>query len=208
MSSFFCERTAEYTVVPHLTDHLRLTFRIVVPIFFWATREGSKESLARHEPSHVRILAVFARRPKTCERPNLLKGKLNAELFRFARVAYRLGVFSVAAIPIARSVFELGPGAPVLYLSLSSSDDHDVEFLVDRSPLTILQRNADMSDVTTLSLSDISEAVEHRTRPLAWSDAVRVMSNLRRELVKNGSRWMPFSSGYKPVYFVLLEKST
>jgi len=41
MTSFFSERTAEYSILPPLVEHLAGRFGRAVPIFLWSDREGN-----------------------------------------------------------------------------------------------------------------------------------------------------------------------
>ena len=40
-SSFISEHTAEYVLIPQLTDILKQKFEVVIPIYPWMTREGN-----------------------------------------------------------------------------------------------------------------------------------------------------------------------
>src|SRR5689334_17537250 len=99
VSSFFCERTAEYALVPILQRSLEAHFGFAVPIFYWKTREGNRTSAEIHKECSVQILAMFARRPKVTQKRNWVTGKINAELFQFADAASSVGIPTIAGFP-------------------------------------------------------------------------------------------------------------
>jgi hypothetical protein len=107
MTSFFSERTAEYSILPVVMSYLKTRFGAAVPMYYWASREGNTVAREVHDGRHVRTLALFARRPKSVTK-RTISGKLNAELFEFADRAELHGVRTVGGFPVVRDLFELG----------------------------------------------------------------------------------------------------
>lgn len=130
MTSFFSERTAEYSILPVVMSYLKNRFGAAVPMYYWASREGNTVARDVHDGRHVRILALFARRPKSVTEWTM-SGKLNAELFEFAERAELLGVRTVAGFPVVRDLFELGEDFRILWFPLTRSQVQDVFFKVD-----------------------------------------------------------------------------
>ena len=62
--SFMSEHTVEYALVPKMIGILAPQFPRVIPIYFWATREGSRISRLCDVSGKVRVIAVFPRRPQ------------------------------------------------------------------------------------------------------------------------------------------------
>lgn len=71
MSSFFGERTAEYAIVPVLQRALKSRFGSALPLFYWKTREGNRTSSEIHGKCFVKVVAMFARRPKIAAQENV-----------------------------------------------------------------------------------------------------------------------------------------
>jgi hypothetical protein len=107
MTSFFSERTAEYSILPTVVTYFRQRFGAAASMYFWANREGNFAAQKIHAGRRMRVLVLFARRPKDWK-GMVLFGKINAELFEFAENANQLGLPCFAGFPAVRSVLELG----------------------------------------------------------------------------------------------------
>ncbi len=57
--SYICEHTAEFLLIPKLMEFVKTRYTNVVPIYFWATREGNTLSRNLHSSLNVKILAFF-----------------------------------------------------------------------------------------------------------------------------------------------------
>lgn len=122
MSSFFCERTAEYALVPRLQRSLEAHFGSAIPIFYWKTREGNRVSSEVHRAQFVQVLAMFARRPKLTGRKDWLSGKINFEIFQFADAARSVGVPTIAGFPAVASLHGLYSDPPIYWLPIEKSN--------------------------------------------------------------------------------------
>ena len=129
MSSYFSERTVEYSIVPPLVDYLTGRFGNAVPMFFWRSREGNSCSAKRHADAIVRVLAVFARRPKESRREGELFGKLNGVLHEFAESAVPVGIPCFVGFPFAETLFDLGR-SPTFWFPIPPDRDGDFRFSV------------------------------------------------------------------------------
>jgi hypothetical protein len=76
VQSFVNERTAEYVLLPRVRDQLHAWFGLVVPLFYWKSREGGTASLKIHGHERVRAIAMFARCPKLAARASRHRGAL------------------------------------------------------------------------------------------------------------------------------------
>jgi hypothetical protein len=63
-TSFISEHSVEYILVANLTETLTTHFNRVIPIYFLSTREGSIISRECGPSQVVKVVSVFARRPK------------------------------------------------------------------------------------------------------------------------------------------------
>lgn len=204
MSSYFSERTAEYSILPPLVEYLKDRFGNAVPMFFWRTREGNNRSGERHAGAVVRVIAVFARRPKESGQEGVVFGKINAVLHDFAASAVPVGIPCFAGFPAAETLFDLGQ-SPTFWFAISPDRNRDLAFDVRKKGAQSEPVGADGVPVATVSFEDIGDAVERIARPMAWADAVRTIREIRVEAdyadFYSRMRW----GSYKPVYLVIPE---
>jgi hypothetical protein len=204
LSSFFCERTAEYALVPLLQRSLELSFGAAIPIFYWRSREGNQLSSSVHRGHEIRVLAMFSRRPKATHRRKLIGGNINSELFEFSQAARAHGIVSIAGFPAVESIYNLYSNPSIYWLPLDSTRDSDFEFTVDLLEPIPKPIGSDGIELQTLSLPFIIEQVRDCSRLLAWDDAMEFISELRSKCFRK----TPLSifagfGGYKPVYFLM-----
>ena len=64
-TSFISEHSSEYILVAKLAAMMERYFERVIPLYFLSTREGSLISCQFNPSQVVKIISVFARRPKT-----------------------------------------------------------------------------------------------------------------------------------------------
>ncbi|MDO9006455.1 MAG: hypothetical protein Q7V20_23680 [Aquabacterium sp.] len=203
MPSFFCERTAEYALVPALQSHLQSVFKFATPIFFWKTREGNRVSENQHLHGHVHLLAVFARRPKLQSDTGKVYGKINQDLVTYAEKSSLAGVPAIAGFPVVESLFDLHSQASMLWFSLHGLPRKDIEFSVALQARPHLTEDLDGALLQPLELTDIAANIT-RSRVFSWQDAMTQLSELRIDQADGyRSRVNWFGSSYKPVYFLV-----
>jgi hypothetical protein len=202
MPSIFTERTAEYAILPPLISYLRQRFGGAVPMYFWATREGSNAAQERHANQRFRVLVVFARRPKLLDGQNVF-GKINRELFEFADRAVVHGIPSVAAFPVVKDLFELGRNFETRWFPMAGQLHQDTRFKVHLSRPDIEPEPLDgCQQLPFWELHDLGNAVAAAS-VLIWPDAMRVIRDVR-----HAHRVIPgvgfFGGGsYMPVYVLV-----
>ena len=116
--AFICERTAEYFLVGRLLRMLSGVASKAVPFYFWAS-QGSPVSQDCECGDEIRLVAVFARRPKIrrASRDRIVM-KVNSQLIEAASVAARSGIPMFAAVPIVPSIYSfILPGLHVAGLN-------------------------------------------------------------------------------------------
>ena len=206
MTSFFCEHTAEYMLVPKMHALLVTRFPASVPIYFWKTREGNSVSSSLHSRRALRVLAMFARRPKIVNGEHLVAGKINKELYEFADASRRAGIPAIAAFPAASSLWSLYVDPPVFWISLQIKKPSDIEFILDTSNHSCQPYRRDGCAVPVLSDEEVLEMVNREAKVLEWDEAMKEIGELRLERYREGAftRFFGFG-GYKPVYFLLPE---
>lgn len=155
-----------------------------------------------HGDATVKVMALFARRPKL-DHPGVVHGRVNSELLRFADVARQHGIPTIAGFPICQSIPELFGRPRVLwfflhelvgdpYFSIGTGDTR--ESLLDDQGLVLAHHHE----------SEIHLLIEREAVTMTWSQAIKLMSVLRKATQSphfyNRFGW---SNGYKPVYFFI-----
>ena len=107
-TSFMSEHTAEYVLVNDLVHRLSPAFPDLLPMFFWATREGNRTAIESMRNLNFRLLTCFARRPKVAQFVNEhILMKVNPELKQYYQACRPLGIPVVAGLPMIRSLSSL-----------------------------------------------------------------------------------------------------
>ena len=204
MTSFFSERTAEYSILPSVVTYLRQRFGAAAPMYFWSTREGNTVADQVHAGRRMRVLVIFTRRPKVW-RGAVLLGKINAELFAFARRADQHGLPCFAGFPAVRSVLELGGDFRTHWFSLIGEEQDDLHFQVDPLQPHLAPTAMDGHALQTVELGDIGDAVES-ARVLLWSDVIKAIRNVRHPHRRtNYGAFLGGGSLYTPTYVLVPE---
>lgn len=189
--SFINERTAEYVLVPKLAGLLGASFESVVPVFYWKSREGSAASLRLHGNRGVRAIAMFARRPKTTTDDGSIYMKINEAVVQFAARAQAFGIPTVAAMPLARTVWDL-PSSQTVLVDLASIRAE-----------TVLCVDDGHGPVAPLLTAGCLRKVADTAIEAPWSSLTEAMSELC--LAGERHRWFP-GAGYKPVHFLVTSR--
>jgi hypothetical protein len=204
LSSFLSEHSVEYVLVPNLVGQLATVFR-AIPIFFWASREGNITAQRSFRDLPVRILSVFARRPKiSASRPKSIFMKINVQLLEYAAKGAVAGIPTLAGIPLTASLQNFGLDCSCCWFRLNGlvgdTGDQIVEIPLDER--TVAFRNASNSRLHgPLSDSQI-QAIASSCSASTWKDAVDKVRSLRAD-TKTTGRYLYFG-GYKPFHLILL----
>lgn len=187
-------------MLPVVVSYLRHRFGAAVPMYYWSSREGNTISREIHESRHVRMLALFARRPKLVSK-QAISGKLNAELFHFANKAELHGVPTFAGFPVVRDLFELCEDFRTLWFPLTRIQPDDVVFNIDltmQDPTPISHIGC---PIRILNLVDLGDAVTS-AKVLSWSAAIATIREVRvTPRTMGGMYWG--GSTYNPVYVLV-----
>lgn len=201
MSSYFSERTAEYSILPPVVAYLAVRFGRAAPMYFWSTREGNSIARELHQDARLRVLAIFARRPKV-GRGNDLYGKLNVDLFDFAHQARVHGVPTVAAFPAVKDIFGLGGRFHIHWLPLEGLVEEDIHFQVDVTAPERQPTRLGGPAMRTLTLDGVGDILE-AAPILAWNDAMNAIQSSRRSLRFDGMAFYGRGGGYTPAYVLV-----
>ena len=204
MASFCNERTVEIAIASQLRILFGAGGRRVIPIHFWASREGSKAASEIHAGIPFRLLALFVRRPKLSSLETSVDGKLNIELLQFARVAKRANIPTVAVFPCAPNLLDLVDDPALLFLGIPDEGE-DIYFSVRLEEGSYVVT----SEVMPLLIepSTIVQCVYQNQAPATLDTWARIIKQVRREVPEQKS-WFPWGrSTYKPLYLLLADES-
>jgi len=202
MPSFCSETTVEIAVASQLRTLFGADRRRVVPVHFWASREGSRAASKLHAGIAFRLVALFVRRPKLGSVPTVVAGKLNHELVQFAKVARSMNILTFAVFPCVGNLLDLAEDPKLLFLDVPETDG-DVHFAVrlDRDPCAVTPEVAPL----LREPGAIVRRLHQVQAPATLEDWSRTIKHVRREVPGPGS-WLPWGgSTYKPLYLFLAE---
>jgi len=194
-------------LVPALEHVLSSQDSAVVPLYFWRTREGSSVSLQCDQGTQIRILAMYARRPKVVDPADRhILVKFNRELLELAFHLNEHGIPTLAGVPRVSSIMDLRIGCPCSWFALvpDSTFSEDIEVFVDRR-LNQCEKALPAFVRGPLQDKEVADFIDSVARPMLWADAVEVLraKPLHEHRYSRSFPW--HMGGYKPVYFLLVE---
>lgn len=199
-TSFVCEHSVEYYLVPEFKALLEEEYESVIPLFPWLTREGGKLSREIHKLPFFNVVAMYSRRPKF-EKPgsDIVIVKINNELMRAAEQGKMLGIPIIAGIPFARDFFELSKHPKCYWIKLTDYSIADYHLEINKSMDYIPKCGFDND-------GELINYIKGIMRPKSFSEIltdVRKVMSARKE-DSHFKRFL-FASGYRPVYFLIPE---
>ncbi|MHB1342530.1 MAG: hypothetical protein ACYCX5_12345 [Coriobacteriia bacterium] len=197
------ERSAEYLLVSNLVATLSDEHARVVPVFFWKTREGghaASEGMRGHE---VRLLTLFARRPKVAgpQSPDVAM-TVNAELFDASDVASTFNSPVLCGIPRVNTLLDLTLGAPCswfwLQAGIGAAHAMQVFVPIDGSA----PRGVALPIEGPLNEQQIRRIARAETIPMSWERAVEAMGAIRQSSTVGS--WRFGGTGYRPFFALVI----
>lgn len=201
-TSFISEHTAEYALVPSLVGILSRHFSSIIPVYFWATREGSTIAGRSVGPQHVRVIAAYARRPKVINpEDSMVLMRINARLLHAGAAGLDVGIPVFAGVPLASGLLQFSIETPCSWFHINgrAPGDQDIEIRIS------LSGEAQGSDVGRpgvvgpLTADEVFGIVRSETRAMPWDVAVNSIRRVR----SSGDIGMHFFSSYRPFYLIL-----
>ena len=186
-TSYICEHSAEFSIVPYLKSLLEKEFKYVVPISPWLSREFARKSKEVHKNTEFQVLVVFPRRPKTNEENDIFV-TLNSEIYAFKDISVKYGIEAIAGCPLATDFWELATSTRYVWLDVGHPSDH--EYLIKITSPTA-KNDVFLSDEQILDL----------VRKSAFQ-TIGSLEEFVREARSVQSHFF-FGSRYKPVYFLV-----
>lgn len=200
--SFISEHSAEYVLVPKLIGILEKQFTKVIPIYFWTTREGSIISRACKPFYKVRIIRVFARRPKV-NFPNqeTIEVKFNESLFERVDVATSMGIPTFAGVPLISSILDLSLNNNCAWFKLNK---HNSDVIYELSLTAKIMTRSFISSAVEGPIAEnlLIDKIIESTVPMTWENALNTLKFLKS--LTRDSLW--FGGGnYRPFYVLFFD---
>jgi|ERR1700741_395036 len=206
-TSFMSEHTAEYVLVNDLGHRLSPAFPDLLPMFFWATREGNRTAIESMRNLNFRLLTCFARRPKVAQFVNEhILMKVNPELKQYYQACRPLGIPVVAGLPMIRSLSSLRLTSVCNWFSLADFDCVDQEefYVVVAKDGTATLFESDDKLAVPLTTMKIENLLRQSPK-LSWDEVVRSLRDVRRMVAYNTQRFI-FLGAYRPFLLAALEQ--
>lgn len=201
-TSFICEHTAEYLLTRSIVDLLLPHFEWVIPVYFWNSREGASMAMQSMANKSVRIVPVYARRPKIkAPGQDHVLMKINYHIFEAAAIADRFGFPMFAGLPLITDFAGLSPDAKCAWFRIhepSNIDFMDYELVVTIKDFgnTTSHQSENVLRITEESLS---EHIRRAAKTWSWEDAIKIIYLIKRKGM--GDRL--FGNGYQPFFIIL-----
>lgn len=202
-TSFICEHSAEFILVSFLTQLFSGQKRTLIPLYFWKTREGSSISKRCNPNTPIRLLAMYARRPKICN-PNQdhISVKINGMLFESAHYLKENGIPTIVGVPQVSSIMDFHVGCPCSWFQLCTDRnfESDIEFSIN---IKSNQCNIELPSCIQGPLKDeeLLDLFNKGTHLPSWQDAIQIIGEARFTGMYRNSFYR-YGAIYKPVYFI------
>lgn len=200
------EHTAEFILVPKLMEFIKTRYTNVVPVYFWATREGNKLSRDLHRNMNLKIIAFFPRRPKfDSKNPKLIYGKINSLIFEFANFASSLNIPTIAGLPIVGSLLDLSKNPSICWFHIVKSEPKDITFEINKQNKKITFHNNENGSIKVPVESDFDGIIEE-SKLYNWEGAVDNLRLLKPNNYSNRifSRFNLWGI-YRPIFLLAFE---
>lgn len=203
--SFISEHSVEYVLVPKLVTIMARQFSKVIPLYFLSYREGSTISRKCNPYKTVRILNMFARRPKIDDpEQQSIEIKLNKSLFEVAQISKPMGVPTFAGVPLISSMMNFSLDANCIWFKLSGFND-DVCYEVSLDGEILSQLNQASAVEGPLEENDLTQIVLRDSRPMMWDEAIDNLRAIRRGARPSNTFWFNIGGGYHPFNLLLFD---
>jgi len=204
--SYMSEHTAEFILIPKLLEFFKTRYANVVPIYFWATREGNNLSRELHRNMNVKIFAFFPRRPKLDKKnPELIYGKINNLIIEFANFASSLNIPTIAGLPVVGSLSDLSLNPSICWFQIIESEPSDITFEISKHNTKIIFHNNENGAIKILTESDFDDIIEE-SKLYNWEDAIDNLKLLKPNSYSNTifSRFNLWGI-YRPIFLLAFD---
>lgn len=200
-SSFISERSAELILVPRLIEELREFYPSITPVFYWVSREGSKMSHDSFQHRKVRILVLYARRPKIeFVGSGEIQIKINQLLFNRAAKYKQVGMPVIAGCPLADDLEKMQFGIECVWLNI------DPEGIEENILFNLAGERLNNTKTCSLQIGEIVNIID-ATPIITWQQAIQKISEVKRQTrygaADNVFHFGVYGDMYKPIYLII-----
>lgn len=200
VTSFISEHSAEYLIVPKLLQILAADFETVIPLFFWATREGgiwARESLRQNS---FKVLALYPRRPKIqCVGAAQVYLKLNQMLFERSSEFEKKGIPVIAGLPLVSDLMECKAGATCLWLLVHPGGTEEEMEISIHDPVI------HSSSASSIAGGDFKAVIAKYCRSIGGEELIGIFRQARFGF-NEYARFSMFNDLYKPTYILIADR--
>ena len=201
-TSFICERSAEYILVPQVIEALRNKFRYVVPIYPWISREGGNISKLVNGSYSFKVLGLYPRRPKLLPNDERIIVKFSEQIIYGAKASQELGIPIIAGCPLAKNFWELSECEDFLWADLAEFNTDDIDYCAMVNAKGVMAEAPEgyfFNDI-----GRVSEIIDRSDKHFDISTFIDAIKEIKMSS-RGSENYIPmyFMGGYKPVYFLL-----
>lgn len=208
MISFMSEHTAEYALVGDLMNRLNPTFPHVVPMYFWASREGDTMAREAFNGKEVRLVAVFPRRPKVFSpHDDHVLVKFNSSVLLHAHIARACGIAVLAGVPLVSDLSEFRIDSKCAWFIVhgAKTGDTDLEMLLTKCG-EIAEHTGRLGTVSgPAHTEDILRDLKETCEAGVWDSWLRLIREIRKTVCPERGRFLWSFPACKPFYLAILE---
>ncbi len=196
------ERTVEYFLVPRAVWALGGAGMRALPFYYWSSREGSRVGVAGGDGITLKVVAIFARRPKVLDTGDEhIQVKFNHSLFRATYVGYHFSIPVLAAVPLVTSLFDLNNQARVLWCHLHPVSEEVGDIVMD-VPLLEHPSSIDAGlPVQMIEEAHLGEWIQDHGTYRSWAEWADMLKEFLWDMREGRS---VFSFSYTPFFVGLL----
>lgn len=199
---FISEYTASFFLVERLRSALKSHYKHIIPVFPWATREGSSMSNYLNKDQTFKIVGIYPRRPKfSRQETDKVVFKINEYLGYSADLLTKEGIPTFAGLPLARNILELGMNSSYLWLELDQKNKEHIQITLDQKGQPIqLDKN-----MVVLSNEEVVSFIKKESDVMEIKSFFEITKKVNDEVRKTFQiNWSPYGNNfYKPFYLFL-----
>jgi hypothetical protein len=195
--SFMNERTVEYLLLPRLISKFKKHFPVVIPFYFWATREGGYRTGADLEGKELKIVSFYPRRPKISSMDDKhIVFKINQEIFEKADFLVPAGIPVITGTPLIKTIADIPECRDIYWTSLAP-----------KSYETLVKLEIELAeDLSTPmfngSLNLNFEQFLNSAKFMNWQAFLEILMDMRYAVPRRSF----FGGAYKPIYLLLMKE--
>jgi hypothetical protein len=191
MASFLNEHSIELLMIPKLINQLSNQFKKITPVYFWGNREGSTLGKKNLKDIPLRVIAMYARRPKIVRHDSSrITIKINQELILKSRILSKHYIPSLAGIPLINTLSDFNTAAEFLWFNVNAFEGETI------IPIP-LKNKAENRVFGTLNNEELMKFINENTGVIYWEEATAVFAEINRTF--NLGKYL----AYKPIYLLL-----